>query len=175
MSEATIVREEFQQAFQASVDRAMIYQDGQRQIEHIFELALNTVFQVATNPNSVEDLFIRSIENNPDSAQILDFLHGFISDFTFGLLLHDPALPEKVYNNVVKAVCVNNVPGHSVLPEHYRQSLSTESTARDIAKANSWYYALMVIRLFGTSILTSGAQSTAQTNKPRRGGVLDGG
>lgn len=158
MSDITFVRQDFERAFKTAIDRALVFEGGDRQVEYLGELVVTSIFQTSSDPATVAEYYQKHIESVSFSVQLLDILHSFLSEFTFCLLLrNDPKLQDMVLEFVASAVTVNVGLGSNLLPDHVFDALSKKEEALAVLRSNPWYYALVLIGLFGTGLLTEAA------------------
>lgn len=154
-NQAAILREEYMAAHETSMRRALIFENGDRQVEYVNNLLMTITFYIASDADSVQDIFTKNIESNADSVQILDYLHDFMQEFTFRLMAHDPRLVKLVRDMVATSIAVNHPMEHtSTLPGHYVDGMVSKGEVEDVFNGNAWYYALAVMRLFGGHMLT---------------------
>jgi len=158
MSDITFVRQDFERAFTSAISRALVFEGGDRQVEYLGELVVTSIFQTSSDTATVAEYYQKHIESVPFNVQLLDILHSFLTEFTFCLLLrNDVKLQDMVQDFAASAVTVNLGSASSVLPEHVSIALSRKEQALEVMKSNPWYYALVLIGLFGTSTLTEAA------------------
>lgn len=154
-NQATILREEYMAAHETAMRRAMIFENGQRQIEYVNQLLMTITFYMASSPAAVQELFEKHIESNVDSVQILDYLHDFMSEFTFRMLSHDVRLPKTVLNMTVESISVNHPDARATaLPSHYVDGMVKRGEIGEVFSGNAWYYALALMRMFGGYLLS---------------------
>ncbi len=155
---ADVIRIEFDRALRTMIARAQMFEHGTEHVEVIFGWALRTEFYHASSHVSVTEFFNQSVASHKASVQILDLLHAFVSEFTFGLLLHDHDLPTRLASQLAEAIGILvPINGHGVLPEHVTDLLVRSDEAVTIFHDNMWFYALTLIRYLGGALMTEDA------------------
>lgn len=147
MSNDLQIRICFSNALQSAIERHLAYEGGTEQLTFLFRLAVDYTFFVGTDTESVQELYENKIESRQDSLQLLDFLHGLVTQYAFNLALDDASM-ETVIDHLSLAIASARPlkPDQSLLPEHYVGSMSNKIDIANLLSNNAWFLALALLR-----------------------------
>lgn len=163
MSNAQVVREEFDRAFQSMQTRALFYEDGPKVLAHIFKLSTTANFYVLCRKAPLMDYYEEHINSHPLSAKILDSCFDLIHQLEFNLALHQTDTVtsfNKLHEFASLALSSRQPVKEDETRFAYNPDLQSALASYDEVRValldHPWLFALALIRLFKVNDLTAG-------------------